>query len=486
MSDFNFLDMVQKSVATASTADERQTAYQNLRKALRGYCETHNHSLASYSALADNLEQTIARVEAERALAGTPTRAGGSSPATPAATSDKPNNGPIENFLHGISAKYGIIVACIPFANDFIKPLFNVSTIELVLSAAICGSLFAFSFLSKHKRELRIVASYAAVVLVVSGALRGAEIFVPGANANGVTAQIVPGASALQDALLGSLSRVESKLKDTAEGIDRLEKTTRELKKETSEDPDKELFNRGITNKPAGLKDAFRDGNGQTVSLLIKSGYWPSRPELREALLQMRPSPQLDAAIAPLLPEIKALACNFVEYGRARPMMAHAVVGAENPSRIMTAMGKDKWRALCLDQKQKWRAALAAFDSERAYYNLSEAEKQKNVDACLKRHNTKSAMEKWQTINCDKCGPLPSVPANLDKDEALFMGFTRDDAFVHVTTYDRYSPFGSVGQKGPKNPAEAFCAFQFRVRTEKLPFDAQNHGRVKELATILD
>ena len=369
---------------------------------------------------------------------------------------------------------------------DLLKPLAQFTQIMAIGSgaAALIFGIASRRFSSPGKSGS--IAVFSGAVCAVCCGFWGFQILVPSGKDKGAISATVPGADLMQEKLFALFGRIESNTRETKEGIGRLEQSTREIKKETSDDPAKELANLGITNKPNGLKDAFRDGNGRIVSLLIQSGYKPSRLELRDALLQIKPTPQLESEINPLIADIKALACSYVEFDRPRPNVMHAVVGAETAHKIMTAMGKNKWRALCSEQKQKWRSAFSAFEDERAFYKLPAEEKQRRVDACLKRYNTKSGLEKWSEINCKTCGQFPRVPPGLDKDDALFMGFNLNDAFGFVTSYDRYSPFGSSVQKEPKNPAEAFCTFQYRVRTEKLPFDELNYNRVKELASILD
>ncbi|ABD08831.1 hypothetical protein RPB_4139 [Rhodopseudomonas palustris HaA2] len=83
------------------------------------------------------------------------------------------------------------------------------------------------------------------VLFVFSFGLWGMQHFIKGADAQGVVAEIVPGASQIQNALLARLSRIESNTRDTAEGVDKLNKGVATLKRETSADPRKELQNLG-------------------------------------------------------------------------------------------------------------------------------------------------------------------------------------------------------------------------------------------------
>jgi hypothetical protein len=144
--------------------------------------------------------------------------------------------------------KYGAIPGIITTISDFVKPILDLTTPIMIGSAAGGVALAIIARFLKAPRD-RTVASGAfvcAILFLFSFGWWGAQHLIRGAEANGVIAEIVPGASKVQNALLASLGRIERNTQRTAEGVDKLGRSVDTLKKETSDNPRKELQNLGI------------------------------------------------------------------------------------------------------------------------------------------------------------------------------------------------------------------------------------------------
>ncbi|MCD0420263.1 hypothetical protein LOC51_23855 [Rubrivivax sp. JA1024] len=230
MPDFNPLIQKYLSRIDASKPGERAIAYEQARSALDKAFKDDPGNPNHLGYLYD-LDETIAATEARYRTHRTK-------------LDDLLD--PVRQLSTRAKLKYGAIAGAISLVSDFIKPILEL-TLPILIGSAVAGLvLFAGSRLFGGSRALLQSGAFlCSVLFVCSFGLWGAQHFIKGADAQGVVAELVPGASQVQNALLAMLSRIESNTRETAEGVEKLNKGVSTLKRETSADPRKELQNLG-------------------------------------------------------------------------------------------------------------------------------------------------------------------------------------------------------------------------------------------------
>ncbi len=109
-----------------------------------------------------------------------------------------------------IKLRYGALAGALAFFGDLLKPIFELTTTVLVGSLILGGALAVLrSFAGSMKAQVANGIQFCAVLFVCSATLFGLQRAVPNANANGVIAEVIPGASAVQDVILAALGRIE-------------------------------------------------------------------------------------------------------------------------------------------------------------------------------------------------------------------------------------------------------------------------------------
>jgi hypothetical protein len=141
---------------------------------------------------------------------------------------------------------------------DFVEKLNKLLPVFVLAALAV---FFILLWISRTNKLFSVrsagVRSFMLVVFFLGGACWIAQGYVGDARANGLIAETVPGADAFQQQVLAILGT---------------------LKKETSDDPHKELVNLGHTDKPRAWSVAFRDGDVRVLKLLIQAKYEPENP----------------------------------------------------------------------------------------------------------------------------------------------------------------------------------------------------------------
>ena len=237
------------------------------------------------------------------------------------------------------------------------------------------------------------------------------------------------------------------------------------------------------SDKARSFLEALRNGDAGTVAFLLKSGYRPTRVELRAALLQVRYTPQIKAATMALADDIGDIACSFTTFPEVRkPLTRSSLFDAEDAFAIMKQVGQDEWRSMCLGERGKWREALAKIERQNAAYNKPEAEKKSRAEACIRRFGTEEAMDRWERAHCTACPEshssceayCPQAPRAADAEEARFFSFNRSDMSMATTT----------AQSQARSRAELYCNLQHLARPTDS--DLTNLQRFRSLVLLFD
>jgi hypothetical protein len=237
------------------------------------------------------------------------------------------------------------------------------------------------------------------------------------------------------------------------------------------------------SDKARSFQEALRDGDWATASFLLQSGYRPTRVELRAALLQVKYTPQIQAAVASLAPDIHDIACTFTSfYDVRRPMIPPRLFDAEDAFAIMKQIGQEPWRSMCAADVAKWRDALAKIEAQQAQYNKPDGEKKRQAERCIRRFSESAATDRWEQANCEACPEghsncasyCPNAPTAADAEEARFFSFNRSDMFMA----------GTMSQRPDSSRAERYCNLQYLTRPTD--FDLANLQRFRSLVSLFD
>jgi len=116
--------------------------------------------------------------------------------------------------LAGFKSKYGAFAVAATTLSDFLKPIVELTQPVILLSAAGGAIFFVLrKFAGSFRPTMQSGAQFCAIMFLCSLSWWGLQRTVPGANANGAIAAVVPGATAVQNAVLASLGRIEHQTK---------------------------------------------------------------------------------------------------------------------------------------------------------------------------------------------------------------------------------------------------------------------------------
>jgi hypothetical protein len=218
-------------------------------------------------------------------------------------------------------------------ATDILKPLAQFTQIAAVGSgaAALMLGVIARQGHGPRNKMASGGAALFAVICVGCVGFWGAQAFVTDGKEIGAIAATVPGIEGFQNTLVATLGRIDRKLDG--------------LKKETSNDPQKELANLGFTSREAAWQAAFRDADTRLLNLVIDTGFrleahpgFVSRPYLLSLAKSGRSLSKKDFVIAlrRLKPEIYPELCASTDY-QAIDLMTKAI----------ERLGKEEYRFYC-------------------------------------------------------------------------------------------------------------------------------------------
>lgn len=215
-----------------------------------------------------------------------------------AARSDKPVRAldqavfRFSDVVSSLASKYGALAAAISTVIDFLKPIGDYAVVLMIGAAVVgAGSSIAMRFTEHMRGEARKLALFCAALFVCSGGWLAIGAAIPGAEANGVVARVIPGASDIQALLLDKLSQIAQHTKETSEGVRSIDKRLEKM----AEDSDplvyarKEIEKAGYTLDTAGYLKALADGTGHLPNF-HEIKVVPNGSEFRSFLLA-RPLP---------------------------------------------------------------------------------------------------------------------------------------------------------------------------------------------------
>ncbi len=176
--------------------------------------------------------------------------------------------------LSAIAASAVVIGTAIDFFSVILNDALGLSAMAVYMlaglaSAAVLAVMMRIPSLASLAGGMRTAFRAAVAIALVGGIALGLTFTSPEARERGLIAALVPGAAEAQDNLLGRLERTAQ---ETAEATKRIEEKVATLKKETSDDPCKELVNLGYACNSDSLDRALHDGNARVVRLYMESG----------------------------------------------------------------------------------------------------------------------------------------------------------------------------------------------------------------------
>lgn len=179
---------------------------------------------------------------------------------------------------------FGLVNALVTFFCDLLEPLGPFLLYVFVACLALTAICWIVLYYPKMRKHLPEEGSEAEGVTdwVVSGVLLGAlgaalsgvvllSQHAAGDPKRGLVAELVPAMGAIQE----RFGIVEEKLDTAIERLEEIDAKLENVKKETSEDPRKELNNLGVSWTPAAFASALQSGDLRTVSLFLQGGMHP-------------------------------------------------------------------------------------------------------------------------------------------------------------------------------------------------------------------
>lgn len=206
MPDFRAIISQQlEAIDTANPAD-RNAVYTRVRDVLQKAIERSQDQ----SKLLDHLYE-LDRVidDIERSYAGAPSRV-------------DQMLAPVRSLSTQAKLKYGAVAGLVTTIADFVKPLLEL-TVPIMIGSGVgiivllAGSCWG----TRYRPTLRSGAFVCTVLFVCASGWWCLQHIVRGANANGAVAEIIPGASAIQNAFLSRLSRIETETKRVADLLEK-------------------------------------------------------------------------------------------------------------------------------------------------------------------------------------------------------------------------------------------------------------------------
>ena len=261
----------------------------------------------------------------------------------------------VERAIHGtmstiaaLKSKYGVFSIVATSVSDFIKPIIDTTQPLIFFSGAAALLFFVLQkFAGSFRGTVLAGTKFFSLVFVCSLGWWGLQKAVPGANANGAIATIVPGATAVQNAVLASLGRIEQQAKRVGDILEGSEKRTREQQKET-ERKQREEF--GMMRQR--IVDAGYSVNSRGLLGAVRAGY---RYVGDFAKLNVKPS---EAAVAAELP----LVATKEEVARVRDYLNREKDDYTFIRRIVQALEADRAKLKDLFEGPNARAMLCRRD----------------------------------------------------------------------------------------------------------------------------
>jgi len=178
----------------------------------------------------------------------------------------------LQNFGKAIA-----VCSFITLINDLLEPLGPMAMVALVLSVAALFVTVVFGrTFAKWKNEVVALKYSAALIGLVSAFLLYYQSIYPEVADNGLIASKIPAATELQ-VLIG----ISNDISDIKKYKIKIAENIPKMKKEISEDPQKELSNLGVLWSHENFMEALRTGNARVVGLFLRSGLLPQARVLR-------------------------------------------------------------------------------------------------------------------------------------------------------------------------------------------------------------
>lgn len=176
--------------------------------------------------------------------------------------------------LLGLASAAAALAAGMDFFSLVLNDVLGLSTMAVYMLAGLAGLVLTAGLarvpaFAEYRKRLTDGFRAAAAVALVGASAFGATMLSPEARERGLIAAFIPGAAQTQDDLLG---RLELSAQETADGVRRIEEKVSVLKKETSDDPCKELANLRSACDLESIHTAVIEGNARVVSLYLQAG----------------------------------------------------------------------------------------------------------------------------------------------------------------------------------------------------------------------
>ena len=208
--------------------------------------------------------------------------------------------------LLGIAGAATAIGSGIDFFSVVLNDALGLSAMAVYMLAGIgCGAasliLSRLSSFASFSSVLRTGFQASVAIACVGAVALGLTFTSPEARERGLIAAFFPGAAEAQDTLLG---RLEKTALETVETTKRIEEKVSTLKKETSDDPCKELVNLGYACNLDSIHRAVLEGNARVVGLYLDAG--ETIPAETIAWLLMKPYSLHEDAVEQTVAELLA------------------------------------------------------------------------------------------------------------------------------------------------------------------------------------
>jgi hypothetical protein len=193
---------------------------------------------------------------------------------------------PVKAVVEKFKSQYGFIATAATLISDFIKPILDL-TLPIAVGSLAGGAIFlvASRIFRSAREKLQGAAAVCGLFLVCSTGLLGVQHLVPGAADKGVIADAIPGASKVQKAMLASLGKIEANTERTAQGVEGVKQSVDTLKKESSDDPRKELQNLGKSFDEQGFLQSMAMCDMRAMKLYKTAGMKLPRYKAIEVLV---------------------------------------------------------------------------------------------------------------------------------------------------------------------------------------------------------
>ena len=161
-------------------------------------------------------------------------------------------------FFKTLKGRYGAMAGALSTASDFIKPIG-----DFTLAFALAAPFFSLVFYAISRRNgklqehARAATSFCLALAICSVGWLALQNLIPGAKAKGAVAEVIPGATAVQNVILASLGRIEQNTERAASSAEQMEMVLR-----------------------GGLQGAIETHDARFASRLLKGGWRISSLEI--------------------------------------------------------------------------------------------------------------------------------------------------------------------------------------------------------------